>query len=320
MKKCMTAGKPLISVVVPVYQVEAELPRCVESILHQTWEDFELILVNDGSSDNCGTLCDKYAAQDQRVRAIHQENQGLSGARNRGAQEARGQYIAFVDSDDLISPSYLSVLHQGLRTAGAQIAVCGSLSFRGIDPVFPSDKSTFDVCVRTEALKRILYQGAWDVSAWAKLYRSETVRRFPFPRGRVYEDVLTTVQIFCAEQAVAFTDTKLYGYYQRATSIRHEERLDHRLDEAEMTKEMLAYVAQHCPTAWPAALCKAFSNYCQILAHVPKTGEGRALYEEAQQFIKEHAFDVCRDRQARLKNRAAAVLAGISPAIIAQFG
>lgn len=116
----------MISVIVPVYRVEQYLDACIESILGQTFQDFELILVDDGSPDNCGEICDRYAGQDARIRAVHQENRGLSGARNTGTGLAEGEYITYIDSDDRIGPEYLEVLYNNAVEYRAQVSVCGT--------------------------------------------------------------------------------------------------------------------------------------------------------------------------------------------------
>jgi len=115
---------PSVSVIVPVYQVEEYLSKCVDSILNQTFGDFELILVDDGSPDRCGEICDRYKAVDGRIRVIHQLNQGVSAARNNGVKEAKGEYIAFIDSDDWVDKNYLSVLYEMCVRGNAQISIC----------------------------------------------------------------------------------------------------------------------------------------------------------------------------------------------------
>ena len=117
---------PEISVIVPVYKVEQWLGPCVDSILNQTFRDFELILVDDGSPDNCGALCEKYAKDDPRVRVLHKANGGLSSARNAGIEAAKAPYLAFVDSDDFVRPQYLATLRAAIRQYGADMAICGS--------------------------------------------------------------------------------------------------------------------------------------------------------------------------------------------------
>ena len=126
---------PKVSVIVPVYNVEAFLPACIDSILAQTMKDLSLILIDDGSPDNCGKLCDDYAAIDQRIRVIHKKNGGLSDARNAGMAIASGDYLAFIDSDDLVAPAYLESLLRGLEENRADICECGTLWTTGEEEV-----------------------------------------------------------------------------------------------------------------------------------------------------------------------------------------
>ena len=121
--------KPLISVIVPVYNVKQYLRRCVDSILKQTYENIEIVLIDDGSTDESGAICDRYAQKDVRVKVIHKENGGLSDARNKGMQEARGEYFAFVDSDDYIAKDYIAYLFELIVENKAQISLCGYLKF-----------------------------------------------------------------------------------------------------------------------------------------------------------------------------------------------
>lgn len=120
----MPCEKPLLSIIVPVYDVERYLPKCIDSILAQTFTDFELILVEDGSPDNCPALCDAAAAKDARIRVIHQKNGGLSAARNAGLDAARGEWIGFVDSDDYIAPEMYEALYKAVQSTGADLALC----------------------------------------------------------------------------------------------------------------------------------------------------------------------------------------------------
>ncbi len=212
---------PMISVIVPVYKVEKYLSECINSILSQTYTYFELILVDDGSPDRCGEICEEYSRQDGRVRVLHQENQGLSGARNTGMKAAVGDYLTFVDSDDLISPQYLSVLYQALTDTGADIATGRTLTFA--DGEIPKAKS--------EHIKKSVYSGKkgcvmlYDgrpevtVNAWGKLYRTKLIGDIRFPLGRLHEDQAFTPLIFYRADRVAAVDAELYYYRERNNSI-----------------------------------------------------------------------------------------------------
>ena len=245
----------MISIIVPVYKVEKYLCECVNSILSQSYIDFELILVDDGSPDRCGEICEEYAMQDMRVRVIHQDNQGLSGARNSGIDAAIGDYITFVDSDDIVSPQYLAVLLQALVNTDADISVCHTLMFAdGKAPKAESKPnikenvlSGIETCVR-------LYDGQADVPVHAcgKLYRTKLIGDTRFPLGRLHEDQAFTPLICYRAKKVATVNVQLYYYRERDESITQKRFTVRRYDdlwaieqcitffEAEGTKEILA--------------------------------------------------------------------------------
>lgn len=208
---------PLISVIVPVYRVEEYLERCVKSILSQTYENLEVILVDDGSPDQCPAICDACAEKDARVKVIHQENKGLSGARNAGIDAASGEYLAFVDSDDYVSPHFIEELYQLLQDTGCAIGQCRFSYVKG-DGLVEEGDSAF--CIyRGESLMEQLYgpeeKATCFVVAWNKLYRAELFKEtgIRYPEGRIHEDEATTYRLFHEAKKLAFLDRALYGYY-----------------------------------------------------------------------------------------------------------
>ena len=214
---------PSISVIVPVYKVEQYLPACVGSILAQTFSDFELILVDDGSPDNCGAMCDAYAEQDPRVRVIHQENGGLSAARNSGIDIAQGEYITFVDSDDLITPQFLNCLYQTAKVQNAEIVTSWFIPFSNEKTLKTSvklaDKPIIIHC--GEDAVRILYEGndIVTVNACAKLISRNLIGELRFPLGRLHEDqAFIPIVCYRAKKVVSY-HTPLYFYRSRPDSI-----------------------------------------------------------------------------------------------------
>ena len=208
---------PLISVIVPVYRVEKYLERCVKSILSQTYKNLEVILVDDGSPDQCPAICDACAEKDARVKVIHQENKGLSGARNAGIDAASGEYLAFVDSDDYVSQHFIEELYQLLQDTGCAIGQCRFSYVKG-DGLVEEGDSAF--CIyRGESLMEQLYgpeeKATCFVVAWNKLYRAELFKEtgIRYPEGRIHEDEATTYRLFHEAKKLAFLDRALYGYY-----------------------------------------------------------------------------------------------------------
>ena len=224
---------PLISVIVPVYRVEKYLERCVKSILSQTYKNLEVILVDDGSPDQCPAICDACAEKDARVKVIHQENKGLSGARNAGIDAASGEYLAFVDSDDYVSPHFIEELYQLLQDTGCAIGQCRFSYVKG-DGLVEEGDSAF--CIyRGESLMEQLYgpeeKATCFVVAWNKLYRAELFKEtgIRYPEGRIHEDEATTYRLFHEAKKLAFLDRALYGYYtengESITSVFSAKRL-----------------------------------------------------------------------------------------------
>lgn len=217
----------LISVIVPIYKVERYLEECVASIRNQSYQNLEIILVDDGSPDNCGRMCDKFAAEDSRITVIHKKNGGLSDARNAGIEQAHGAYFAFVDSDDWISPSMIENLYNSLKSQNAQIALC---AIEQVDDATgkhtrfddgDSDKSVS----RMEAQLRYFedYQkAALYTVAWNKLYSRTLFEKERYPKGAVREDEFITYKLLYQANGIAYTAQTGYYYRTREESIMNQ--------------------------------------------------------------------------------------------------
>ena len=187
----------LISVIVPVYNVERYLRRCVDSILHQTYRNLEVLLVDDGSTDASGAICDEYAAQEERVTAVHQKNGGLSAARNAGLERAQGTYLCFVDSDDFLNSRMLETLCRDLQEQDADVAVVGFRMFEREEELAPAELTVPVQCMTgREAIRSTLVSDELGDFAWNKLYKRELFRDIRYPLGRMMEDQGTTYRIF----------------------------------------------------------------------------------------------------------------------------
>lgn len=228
-----------ISVIVPVYRVEKYLPACIDSILNQTFTDFELILVDDGSPDRCPEICDEVARRDARVRVIHQANAGLSAARNAGIEAAHGAWLSFVDSDDYIAPQFYEKLYQTAQRTDADCVMC---SVQNVDESGKSiDNALMRVADEVKTGQEVLQKiGRDDVmpylTAWNKLYRRKLFNTLRYPAGRQNEDVFVFAELFCQVQRAACVAEPLYFYRKRMGSIMNSAVTLRNLDE------MWAYV------------------------------------------------------------------------------
>lgn len=215
---------PKISVIVPVYKVEQYIHECVDSILAQTFSDFELILVDDGSPDNCGAICDEYAAKDCRVRVIHQENQGVSAARNAALDAAKGEFVAFIDSDDVIDPHYLEILFNAMGD-DIDIVNCMSKWFEdGNEVICANTEEPYNIEVfdAKEALIGLYNRKrGFTAATWARLYRTEMIQTIRFPVGIIHEDTLYTPMTYYKARKIALCNVALYHYRLRENSIVH---------------------------------------------------------------------------------------------------
>ena len=206
---------PEISVIVPVYKAEHYLNACIDSILSQTFTDFEIILVEDGSPDDCGRICDAYAAKYDCISVIHQENRGQAAARNRAMKQAGGDWICFVDSDDLIHPQMLELLYQAAVSGNAPVSMCQMLEASSLpeDFLVPQEPQ-FTVLSMDEKTLLGLHDAdaypAW--VACAKLIRRELVEAYPFREGRVFEDNEAVCRWVCGGKTLAYMEHRLYFY------------------------------------------------------------------------------------------------------------
>lgn len=245
-------NQPLISVIVPVYKVEAFLRPCVDSILAQTFSDFELILVDDGSPDNCGAICDEYAKRDSRVRVIHQQNGGLSAARNAGIDwcfaNSNSQWLTFIDSDDIIHPQMLERMMECVFDHDADICVCDKKAFLDeleINPIKETEKSAV-VLSRQEACMRLYDRdGVKFAIACGKIYKKCLFQSLRYPVGMQHEDEATTYKaLYSAEKIVEIYD-HLYFYRQNPNSIMGAKFSLRRFDALKAMEERIAFFRAH---------------------------------------------------------------------------
>lgn len=236
---------PLISVIVPVYKVEPYLHRCVDSILAQTFTDFELILVDDGSPDTCGAICDEYAAKDARIHVIHQANGGLSAARNAGIdwafQNSDSRWLAFIDSDDWVHPRYLELLYSAAAEYKVKVSCCGIQTLQDDHPECPEYDKAEVLDWETYLMKPLLQVSV----AVCKLYAKELFDELRYPVGKVHEDEYLTYKLLFLAQKIACFSAELYYYYQRQASITQAPFSLRRLDLIPALEERIDFTKQH---------------------------------------------------------------------------
>lgn len=248
----------MISIIIPVYNVEKYLERCVESVFAQTYSAYELILVDDGSTDGSGKICDRLAKRDDRVRVIHKENGGLSSARNTGLKMSRGEYITFIDSDDVVHPCYLECLLKAGKHADISMGKLERFSGETVSFADIDQNEEPDLITGQETLGCFFEQKAEVanyVSACCKLYKRELFDGIVFPEGRLFEDEFTTYRLYYKADKVAVSQNILYYYYVNDTGITRNLTLLKRCDEYDAQWERIYFFYDHQLTdLWKLAL------------------------------------------------------------------
>lgn len=312
----------MISVIVPVYQASKTLEKCVGSIQAQTYKDLELILVDDGSSDGSGELCDRLALRDKRIRVLHGENHGAAYARNKGLAEASGEWICFIDSDDLVSAAYLSTLLRLAEDHGADIASCAHIKrtesqIRENAGRFPEadHKEHISVYNGHEGVRALLYQKGFISAPWGMISKKKLWSGVSFPEGRAAEDMATIYRLFLAASRIIRTDAALYCYVLSADNTVYSTSSKRNPDYYRHSRRMLSVIRKDHPDCLRAACSRHLSACFQILSETdPDTKDGNELrlINRIYRDIRSVRHLVITDRQARIRNRAAAALSIIS--------
>lgn len=250
--------RPKISLIVPVYNVESYLERCIDSLINQTIKEIEILLIDDGSTDNSGHICDDYAKIDKRIRVIHKKNGGLSDARNRGLEIASGDYIGFVDSDDYVHRDMFQVMYETMFQENCDIVEVGYKEFYEKDTVqVDITKKSLNVYDKNSAVIRTILDIKCRNYVWNKLYKKQLWKDIEFPVGKVYEDIFTTHKVISKSNKLVKLDANFYYYYQREGSIVNSKfNLKHHIDHYDAVKDMILFIEKEYPEMLSIAILK----------------------------------------------------------------
>ena len=300
----------LISVIIPVYKVEDYLAKCIESVQNQTYKNLEIILVDDGSPDMCGAICDEYAKNDSRIKVIHKENGGLSDARNAGIEIAKGKYINFVDSDDLVSKDYIEYLYNMLIETNSNLAISGVKAILKNTKIEEKPGTIKNVVLNPEqTFEKLLYAEVISICAYAKLYKRELFDDIRFPKERVYEDTAIMYKIIEKAQKIVYGDKCCYYYISRAGSIsKHIEFNNSEKDYIEFTNRMLGYILNKYPNLEPAV--RRFDLYAKfriLRMLVYTTPRNKKMEKEYISAIKKYQKGVFKDKRAHKRDKLAII-------------
>jgi glycosyltransferase involved in cell wall biosynthesis len=296
--------EPLVSIIVPIYNVEIYLAECIDSILRQTYEKLEIILVDDGSPDHSGMICDNYAKKDARIVVIHKENGGLSDARNAGIDKSKGDILAFIDSDDYISPVFIETMVAPIISGKCDLtALKSSTSFYdGENAELATSMSACEVRIYSgkEVLERMLYQNI-ATGAPFKVCKREIFSDIRFPKGYLYEDVATTYKEFFVTKNAAIIDGSLYAYRERSNSITHQKFNKNKMIVLKIHEQLINDPNLVESDLISAATARVYQMVFNVFLQVPVSE--KKLMKELWKVIKHDRTIILKDKSPLMKKK-----------------
>lgn len=300
-----------VTVIIPVYNVQDYLARCIDSVLQQSYRELEIILVDDGSTDSSGAICDQYATRDHRISVIHKANGGLSSARNAGLDAMTGQQVTFIDADDAVHPQFVETLLNTMHSTCAQIAVSrwqvlkNDAKPRKVD-VATATCRTFS---QQEAIMSVFYQHQLNHSACSRLFQASLFKSLRFPEGKLYEDLAIIYPLLRSVDAVALVSAPMYYYYMhRSGSIINTVTLQ-RTQVLEHLNNIMQQVEQETPQYVPAVRSRLLSASFNMLRIMPPSApEWQPVKKECWENIQNIRNLCIKDSNVRAKNKAAIII------------
>ena len=289
--------KEKISIIVPVYNVEAYLERCVESILKQTYTNLEILLVNDGSTDKSGELCDKLALRDHRIRVIHKENGGLSDARNRGIDEASSNLIGFIDSDDYIDEDMYETLYRQMVASKADLSMCGHYDvYHQIPEKQVAEIKTWEL-MPEEAIKMVMEAKILSVTAVNKLYKKALFEQLRFRIGKIAEDAFIMVDLIHQCSKIVATNEKKYYYVHRENSITTQKFSLKFLNVIEAYEQNAKIISENYPDLYDVAIMRLNWAYFYVLDRllVDNDFKDKVLEDRLISYLKKNKRSILMD-------------------------
>lgn len=310
---------PLVSIIVPVYKVEKYINTCVRSLLEQSYNNIEIILIDDGSPDNCPLLCDEFAKQDRRIHVIHKENEGPSSARNIGTQYANGEFITYVDSDDSVSSDYIEYLMYLIDKYDSEISICRIIDC--FKENYKDENKSNEYCyTNAQAIEKMLYQTEFTNSASGKLYNKKFKEWLLFPVGKYHEDLMVVYKVLFQAKKICYGQRGLYYYMHHSGSISHSDIFNKKFqDLLDGIYDIEKFVTINIPEILPSVYSRAFSCYSQTLLIIYNNEEHIQLKNQLWSWIVCHRRAIVKDRNTRKKNRIAAMISFLGQRLFLQF-
>ncbi len=293
----------LISVVIPVYNVAGYIRECLNSVRRQTYTNLEIILVDDGATDESGRICDEYAALDERIKVIHKQNGGLSDARNCGINEVKGTYLMFVDSDDFMDERIIEILYRNLKDQQGDIAICDPVHvFQPADAVF-SVKNECRIFSKEEAICEMWYQKSFLPSAWGKLYKTSLFDNIRFRVGILYEDIDVMHELFWKAECIVYNLSCLYAYQHREGSITTKKFSLKDCEILNICERMKEFATDKGSAMVQAAKAYRVVGALRVELNAPFGAEFEVARNRARDVLKEDGYSVLKNPKIRFKSR-----------------
>lgn len=300
----------LITIVIPVYNVAQYVRNCLDSVLAQTYKNVEILMVDDGSIDDTLTICREYEKKDSRIRVISREHEGVAAVRNVGSKEAKGEYIAYIDGDDILEPTYIEYLYRLMIRYDADISICNFIPFfegkeiskgKAVD-----SKEKIKVMTGEQALEILLYQKYFTTAAWAKLFKKELFSYVEFPNGKLAEDMGSIYKLIHYSNKVVYSSKIQYYYLQRSGSTTHALSFQQGKDYIELSEEMVKFIEKKYPHLIHAAYSRYFSSSIQVLSTITFSEIYDPSHAQIIKIIKKYRGNVLLNPRTRLVNRGCA--------------
>ena len=314
MKRKPKMSQTLLSVIVPVYNVEQYLPECIESIINQEFRNLEIILINDGSPDRSPQICDSYAKKDRRIKVIHQANQGLSEARNIGIENATGEYVSFVDSDDIISRWMYSAMLKVAKENDLDLVSCGIIDFRDGEKIIDkNERLNYVIIDSREALSHYMYE-KYDIHVIScnKIFRKSIFDDIRFQKGMLFEDFIPITQTIIRSGRMASMENKYYYYRKRSDSINGKQFISKDFDKKIMDLSYAVEGAYRIVEAYDKEISKKMmpaiikAKTSIINKMILSNSIDVSYVSNVQELVKKNKSTILRNKDVRMKDKVKA--------------
>lgn len=295
-------NQPLISVIVPVYNVEQYLPRCLDSLIRQTYTNIEIIVVNDGSTDGSLAICREYAEKDKRIKVIDQQNKGLSGARNTGLKHYIGDYVSFVDSDDWVHRDMLLFMYNSIMNNNSDMSVCGSvkISEMSVDDINYNETAGF--IYNQDEMMTLFLNGTY-TACWSRLFKKEIINGIEFPEGLNCEDYIFMFHAICNLTKVSGFSHPMYYYYIRDNSICNVGFNIKKFDQFYSAKKQYELAKQLTPQYTKLSMTRLSGAIVSLVSRARELGDYKYQEDEIVRYLRHHLWDFLLNNKISIKIR-----------------